>query len=450
MKRTMKQLLSLALAGTLLFSLAACAGGESADSSTSAETSSSTQEASDAPAASEAMASGEATASGEKVELVWATFKGGWADVLEEIFDTYEAEHPNVTVTVYTGESGDFFADLKALLATDALPNIFNMRGDNFGQEWVEYLQDVGSSAAVANVKDGFTDSFTWNGVTYGAYYNYEVHGTAWNMEELKALGRDTYPKNKTEYMETLADMKNAGKVGLAYFATQQILYNHLGNAPLVLNDDVSGFYNDVVGGKVNPVEDPGFNAYFDWLADSIPYVNENPIAMDQSTGTAAEFTTDDYAWSILDGTHGLYYGYETDYTDKWEIGPLCLSDEDPYYVLNCQGYVVSNTGSEAANAAALDLYNWFYTNDDVAKTLTENFSILTTSKSYTLPEDTLDALTYKAYQAIQTADSKPITYYMSSALCNEYASIQQQFIAGVMTKEEALNAVGEAFRNNG
>lgn len=386
----------------------------------------------------------------KKIELVWATFKGGWADVLEDIFAAYEAEHPNVHISLYTGESGDFFADLKALLATDSLPNIFNMRGDNFGVEWAEHLQDVGDSAAVANVKDGFANSFTWNGVTYGAYYNYEIHGITWDMNVLKEIGHDTYPVTNTEYKKVLEDMKAAGKTGAAYFATQQLLYNHLGNAPLVLHDDVAGFYKDVVSGKVDPVTDQYFNEYFQWLQDSLPYVNENPISLDQTTGTAQCFTTDDFAWSIIDGTSGLYYGYDTDYTKHWEIGPLCINDEDPYYVLNCQGYVVSNTGDEETNAAALDLYNWFYTSDYVAKTLTENFNILTTSKTYKLSEDALDPFTYKAYQAIQTFDSKPITYYMPSELCTEYAAIEQQFIAGILTKEEALKAVGEAFRKYG
>ena len=431
MKRV-KRVVSAWLAGLLALSMTACAGGDDSSASNGGAGSS---------------VAGDASGADPQIELVWATFKGGWADVLEEIFDVYEAEHPNVTVTLYTGESGDFFGDLMALLATDALPNIFNMRGDNFGMEWVEYLQDVGDSAAVANVKDGFTDAFTWNGTIYGAYYNYEIHGTTWNMNDLREIGRDTYPVNHTEYLQTLADMKAAGKVGVGYFATQQILYNHMGNAPLVLQEDPNAFYTDLVSGAVDPVTDPYFNAYFDWLAESLPYLNENPISLDQTTGMATVFTTDEYAWSILDGTSGLYYGYDTDYTDTWEIGPLCITDEEPYYVLNCQGYVVSNTGDEATNAAALDLFNWFYTSDYVAQTLTENFSILTTSKSYTLPEDTLDSFTYKAYQQIQTMESKPITYYMSGTLCNEYAAIQQQFIAGVMTKEQALAAVGEAFR---
>lgn len=386
----------------------------------------------------------------QQIELVWATFKGGWIDTLEEIFDVYEAEHPNVHITVYTGESGDFFGDLKALLGTGALPNIFNMRGDSFGMEWAEYLQDVGDSAAIANVKDGFTEGFTWDGVTYGAYYNYEIHGSTWNMNTLRELGYESYPTSNTQFLETIQKEKDAGKKGMALYGNTQKLYNHLGNAPLVMHDDVKAFYDDVVSGKVNPIDDQGFNNYFDWIASTLPYIDEHPIANDDSNAYPLLYATNQYDWSVLDGTTGIYYGYESDYTDNWEIGPFCITDEDVYYVLNCQGYVVSNTGDEATNAAALDLYNWFYTNDYVAERLTEDYSILTTLESYVLPEDALDTMTYKAYKAIETFDFKPITYYMSSELCNEYAAIQQQFIAGVMTKEEALSAVGEAFRNFG
>ena len=116
---------------------------------------------------------------------------------------------------------------------------------------------------------------------------------------------------------------------------------------------------------------------------------------------------------------------------------------------MNCQGYVVAKTGNEAVDAAALDLYNWFYTSDEVADALTKNYSILTTSKSYELSEDVLDLYTYKACRAIENFDSKAITYYMNGTLCNEYAAIQQRYISGGLTKEEALTAVGEAFRSN-
>ncbi|MDO5540255.1 MAG: ABC transporter substrate-binding protein [Eubacteriales bacterium] len=400
-------------------------------------------------AAAMVMSMGSAVHAEEDIELVFATFKGAWAETLEDLFDKYTEEHPNVHVTVYTGESGDFFGDIQALIATDAIPNIFNLRGDNFGQDYIEYLQDVSDSPAIANVKDGFADGFTWDGVTYGAYYNYEIHGHTWDMEALASVGIDSVPKNHTEMMTVLQTLKDNGMGGIAPFGTAQVLYNHLGNAPLVMPEEgPAARYEGLVNGSIDPVDDEYFNEFFDYLAECLPYLQENPIVTDQATEYAETYMTDNYAWDMIQGTSGMYYGYETDYTDTWEIGPLCINDEDPYYVLNCQGFVVAKTGNEEVDAAALDLYNWFFTSDEVADALTKNYSILVTSKSYELAEDTLDPYTYKAYKEIEEFDSKAITYYMNGSLCNEYGAILQRYISGEQTKEEALSAVGEAFRS--
>jgi ABC-type glycerol-3-phosphate transport system substrate-binding protein len=439
--KNLKKMISILIATTMITLLAAC-GSQAEDTTGSTGTE-------NAPAENEESAQGTATTD-EEIELVFATFKGNWADTLEELFAGYTKEHPNVHVTVYTGESGDFFGDIQTLIATDSIPNIFNLRGDNFGREYMEYLQDISDSAAVANVKDGYTEAFTWDGAVYGAYYNYEVHGHTWDMEALASVGINEVPKNHTELMAAMEALKAADRIGVAEFGTTQLLYNHLGNAPLVMGEEgPAARYEDISSGTVDPVEDKYFNEYFDYLKDCLPYLQENPIVMDQATGIAAVYTTDDYAFDFCQGTSGQYYGYETDYTDTWEVGPLCISDEEPYYVLNCQGYVVAKTGNEAVDAAALDLYNWFYTSDEVADALTKNYSILTTSKSYELSEDVLDLYTYKACRAIENFDSKAITYYMNGTLCNEYAAIQQRYISGGLTKEEALTAVGEAFRSN-
>ena len=395
-----------------------------------------------------------AVESEEEIELVWATFKTDWVDLLENvIFPEYEKEHPGVKISVYTAESGDLFGDLKALQAAGNLPNIFNMRGDSFGYEYKSLLQDVSDSAAIANVSDGMTDGFNWDGGIYGAYYNYEIHGIIWNKAALAEVGIDSIPTTKTECFDAFKKLYDAGYMGLTYLQTAQVLYNHMGNAPLVLGgESASERYQGLVDGTIDPTTDEYWNKFFDFLIEMYEYVDPESITYDQNVMVEKVFPGESkYGWEFDYGTTGVYYKYDTNFTDEWEIGPFCIDDENSYFIQNCQGYVVSNQGTEAENAAALDLYNWWYTSDFVAETLIKEFSVLTTNKSYIPDPEMYDTYTYDAYEMVEDGfASRPITYFMNDDLCANYAAVIQKMLDPALPeygKNEALKEVGEIFR---
>lgn len=437
MKRFIAMILSLAMVVSVI-GCGASSQEETSPESTSAEAENETEEADN----------------GEEIELVWATFKTDWVDTLENvIFPEYEKEHPGIKVSVYTAESGDLFGDLKALQASGNLPNIFNMRGDDFGYEYKDLLQDVSDSAAVANVMDGMTDGFEWDGGIYGAYYNYEIHGIIWNKAALADVGITSVPVTKTECFDAFEKLYAAGYMGLSYLQTAQVLHNHMGNAPLVLGgENASERYKGLVDGTIDPTTDVYWNEFFDFLNDMMKYADPESISYDQNVMVEKVFPGNSgYGWEFEYGTTGIYYKYDTNFTEEWEIGPFCIDDENSYFIQNCQGYVVSNQGTEEENAAALDLYNWWYTSDFVAETLVKEFSVITTSKSYVPEPEVYDTYTYDAYMMIQDGFAcHPITYYMGSDLCASYAAVIQKMLDDALPeygKEEALNEVGELFR---
>ena len=188
------------------------------------------------------------------------------------------------------------------------------------------------------------------------------------------------------------------------------------------------------------------------FLNDMMKYADPESISYDQNVMVEKVFPGNSgYGWEFEYGTTGIYYKYDTNFTEEWEIGPFCIDDENSYFIQNCQGYVVSNQGTEEENAAALDLYNWWYTSDFVAETLVKEFSVITTSKSYVPEPEVYDTYTYDAYMMIQDGFAcHPITYYMGSDLCASYAAVIQKMLDDALPeygKEEALNEVGELFR---
>lgn len=421
----------------------------------SSKPSSASSESSAGSSGSSSSAAASASGSGEGVSLVWATFKGEWTPTLNDLFKEYMKTHPNVKkITVFSDNSTNFFTDLKTMAASHTLPNVFNMRGDNFGMDWKQYLQDVTDSDAIKNTPEEYTDAFNWSGRVYGAYFNYEVHGNVWNMKNLKKIGYADVPKTKAQFQDVLAKLKAADLPGgLACLGATQLLYNHLGNIPFDLTEDPVKAYNDVVSGKTDVTKDSAWNTWYDYLDTVVANVQKSPLQMDQTTGQMQLFKGQ-YSWDVEDGTNLATQSkqYSPDFVDDYRIGPYCISDTKSYYPLNCQGYVVSNQGNAATQKAALDLYNWWYTNQTVSETMTKQWSILTTGKTFKPTSDILDPYTLAAYNAIHEKGALfyPIRYFASSKLNTEWGAITQKYLAGAIKRDAALKADGELFRSEG
>ena len=383
------------------------------------------------------------------VHLVFATFKSDWVPMLEDLFEIYMADNPNVkSIDIFTGPSGNYFDDLKTQIASGTLANIFNLRGDEFGREWKEHLQDVTGTDAVNSVKNGFTDSFTWDGMIYGAYFNYEVHGIVWNMEMLNQIGFDNVPKTKSEFDKVIELSQDAGlPTGICLFGSASYLYNQIGTIPFNIYGNYKENFNNLINGTTDIVNDKNWNIFYDFL-ESL-----NAAGQPDSLSTNAE-TSD---LGLLSGEYlfalgGTYLAVkaisiEPDFGEKFRVGPYVAVDDREFYAFNNQGFVVGNQGDEATNKAALKFYDWWYTNEQVATVLTNEAKVLLTNKNYVAPDTALDAFTIAARDALTDNNWAPIRYNTGDAMNRDWAAAVQKFIASEMTREESLAATGELFR---
>lgn len=390
-----------------------------------------------------------------EISLVWATFKGEWVDILNELFDEYKKEHPEIKeITVYTAASGsgNLFTDLKAMLASGTMPNIINMRGDSFGYQWKEYLQDISGSEAVKATKEEFVEPFQWDGGTYGAYWNYEVQGVAWNMPMLKEAGISEVPVTLTDYKAALEAVKNTGANPLlCCYGVPVHFYNFWGVIPLSVTGTYEDNYNGLVSGAINPVTDPNWAEYYDLLDLDMSYCQENALQTDNNMASLS-FANNEYAAYPSGGTQlaVIVKEYNPDFARDYRIGPVCPDDENAFYPLSVQGYSVTNTGDEATNKAARELLDWFFTSDEVSERFSREVGVLRTSNTFVPTEELLDAMTYDAYMKSQEIPIRAGRYFAGDDLNNEWAAVTQKYVAGEMTREEALKATGEVFRTYG
>lgn len=396
----------------------------------------------------------ETAAGAEKeggISLTWASYKGDWADAYEKIFDLYKADHPEIKeINVYTANSSEYNTNLKAMLAAGTLPNVFNISTDVAGKEWKEYLQEVSETEAAKNVKAEYLDPFTWDGGVYGVTYNYEIHGTVWNIENLGKVGYEDVPRTKSEMEDAVAKLEAAGLPGgLDLITNTHLLYDHLGNIPLYLNnDDAVAAYNDLVEGNVDVGNNQGWNEYFDWMMFNKDHAVDDVFQIDKTTGEMKLFN-EQYSYYTTGGTNlaASSLQYNENWTSKYRIGPYCVNDtDDPYYTVNIQGFGLSNTADEATNRAARELFDWFFTSPEVAKILTEEVGCMPVVNNFEITQDMVDEYSYAAIEDVANYNSHVMRALTNASVNNEIVEKVQRFLAGDMSKEDALAALGEAY----
>lgn len=123
MKRSMKKMTSIALAGMMALSVTGCGGSEKAAETTKAPAA----EATKAPEAAAATEAGKET-EGEPVTIKITWWGGqGRHDYTQKLLDAYSAEHPNVTFEAIPSGWDGYFDKLSTQAASGSMPDIVQM-----------------------------------------------------------------------------------------------------------------------------------------------------------------------------------------------------------------------------------------------------------------------------------------------------------------------------------
>ena len=75
-------------------------------------------------------------------------------EALKAATEAYTALHPNVTFTVESSSSGDFYTQLKTMFASGQGPDIFSTKGSDDMAIMAEYMEDLSGEAWVEFLSD--------------------------------------------------------------------------------------------------------------------------------------------------------------------------------------------------------------------------------------------------------------------------------------------------------
>ncbi|MEW1846402.1 ABC transporter substrate-binding protein [Nonomuraea angiospora] len=203
----------------------------------------------------------------------WNGFTGGDGPVMKKLVDQFNAEHPNIKVSMNVYKWEDYYAKVPAAVSAGQGPDLGIMHVDsvatNAARQVVLPLDDVANALGLTEAD--FSPPVWKAGVYKGARYSIplDVHplGMFYNKTVMKKAGLDPEqpPKTGEEYLAALEALKKAGIQG--HWATPFPFTGSMQFGTLLYQNGGQLFADDASVSRF--AEDPGVQA-LTWLVDLV------------------------------------------------------------------------------------------------------------------------------------------------------------------------------------
>ena len=132
-------------------------------------------------------------------------------EALKAATEAYTALHPNVTFTVESSSSGDFYTQLKTMFASGQGPDIFSTKGSDDMAIMAEYMEDLSGEAWVEFLSDAAKEAGTIDGKVLGLPISLESYGYVYNKDLFAQAGIEEVPMTISELAEVCKKLEEAG-----------------------------------------------------------------------------------------------------------------------------------------------------------------------------------------------------------------------------------------------
>lgn len=446
----MKKALSVLLATVMVAGLAltGCGGGGSTETKApdtkapAAETTAPKGDETQAPAGETQAPAGETQAQGgDDVQaadkIIIFQSKVEIQDALQELAEVYK-EETGVEVEIW-GTTGDgYLQQLKAKLANNQGPTIFNQGGGAEVEQIQGYCADLSDLPFISSIADGMTDSSTIDGKVLGIPYTVEGFGLVYNKDLIDA----TTLKSTEDFINAIKEQKAAGVEGFELSQEDYFLIGHILNTPFALQDDPEKFVADVAAGTVKMADNEIFKEFADMLVQ-IRENCENPLEQnydgevgDLATGKAAMIHQGNWCANMF-----------TDYEfSNAGLAPLPLAGNDKLAVAVPTYWSVNSAATPEEQKAGKDFLTWLYTSETGKDYLYNKFLFIPLIDGDT--NENLDVLS--ADVAKYVAEGKTIGWpnklWPASAVNVYFAPLTQEFFTSDMSAAEFLEKLDQAY----
>lgn len=264
-KRVVSSVLCAAMAAV---TLAGCGGTQtSTKGSEAAETSG---------AAADAAGSTEAASSGEQVEISYACWDSGQADLLRQVAADFEKENPNIKIDIQVSGWDDYWTGLEAAATGGSLPDTFWMHSNNIyyyaaNDQLLDLTSYIENSDLVSMDKypEGLGQIYSLDGKQYAVPKDYDTIAL-WYNKTLFDEAELSYP-DETWTWDTLheAAQKLTKEDGSQYGMCAG-LHNQEGYYNFIYQNGGTVVTEDNKSGYADPKAIEGVEEYFRYVKEGL------------------------------------------------------------------------------------------------------------------------------------------------------------------------------------
>ena len=425
----MKKLLTLILAGLMVFAMTACGTKTSGDGS-----------------------------------VYWLNFKPESDAALQELAAAY-TEETGVEVKVVTAAEGTYQETLTAELDKDEAPTLFVVGNQEAVKTWSDYCYDLTDTDIAKELATDAYNLYDADGKLCSMGYCYEAFGIIVNTELLEKAGHSLDEITDFASLKAVADdiHANAATLGFDAFTSAGLddssswrFSGHLANMPLYYESVADGTWTEC------PAEIKGtyLNLYKNiwdlYITDSA----KDPATLatggydaeaEFGNGEAVFYQNGTWEWANLTGNYNMT-------ADQLAMIPIYCGAEDEANAGLCCGtencWAVNGKASEEDIQATIDFMKWMVTSETGTKCMAEQFGPIP-YKGAATPENKF----FQDAQALTEAGKTTVTWafnftpnvdewraglvqamvqYTSGAA--DWATVEDAFVSGWATQYKAVN----------
>jgi raffinose/stachyose/melibiose transport system substrate-binding protein len=375
-----------------------------------------------------------------KIKIVHMFGKPEFAEGMAKVEALYEKSHPNIDLQYDLIHVNNVSEEAKTRLASGTLPQVMDQGSQGKTMLlWLEHLVPITKTKVPKALTPAATASSTYNGEVYGAAIYMMVHGQAYNMDLLKKVGVTSVPKTKTDFRNLVDKVQKANLGSLLVLNDWTMLLHMFGSISANSGKDPVAYMKAMTAGQVDPATAQEWVLFWDWLDFALKNCQPNPVGADkdltrmQFYGSKAAINYHEGSW-LASSAANVDKTFET----RCEIGPYCYSDDPKWNVNGIQPYSFCVT-KYGDTKAALEYFEWLFTNDAAMDIMVADCRILPTRLGYKISPEKIDAVSYKVYQQMQSG-GKFVTnnLWLEYAMIKELAAISQRYASGLLDRKSA------------
>lgn len=429
---TRKKLLTML--GASAFVLAACGGGETADTG-------------------EGGTGGTAGGNGgEEVTIQIMQGKVEFNSQFNELADLYMEENPNVTIEITSvGGGTDYLSQLTTKFSSGDEPEIFSISGPGELRQFQDSMSDMSDTESASAALEGTLEGITVDGEVLGVPYNLEGYGLIYNKRVFEEAGVNA------EEISTFADLEQAVEtidsqkedLGIeAVFALPGketwVMTNHLGNTFLAPEYESA---LELSGSET--IEFTRGDEYQNVLDLQANYSVQPVLSLDYSQQVEEYFSLEQVA--IIQQGNWIYPTLEQmdpNFADNVGMMPIPVEGHENQLPVGVPNYWAVNSNSDEATVqASKDFLDWLNLSETGKEYVLNEFNFVPGYEGYD-GSAIADPLSKVVFDYSQSGDTLPWVFpgFPAGWENESFGPNIQKYLDDVLTWDEALSQSQETW----